>query len=479
MRKREQQQQPQPQPQVQPQQIVVGAPSFYMDIFEPPPQWRTSVNNNTNSINYHAHSPTHRSPIHHQPSLSEIVYQEFNGPSEIQEAYPGVYQQDRLSQQQHQLHHQRSQQFQQQQQQQQQQLQQLQLKQQLQYQLQQQHHQQTQEQNHHPHHHHSRANSIGSAHDFESAASSLHTMSTSPHYLQYDDVDDDNESIDKSMFHNHNQQQQQQQHRHQADNISIATSLFTAVEHLENDSEEEEHYDDNSSTENQRHGHLPSTTTFQEQKQQISINDLMKKLDIQTSVEWEDYKPQYRLLNESYDSVKQDIYKEIYATMQKLQELDRKFNTVKAIFHSTMEKNYEQMSNQLISQCDALTKEQNESKNKLKSDETNREYLPKSGKIRLNVGGSMFETSLSTLRRDTNSLLATMFSGRHLISAESDGSYFIDRDPSHFRLVLNYLRDLRIPPTILQDTKICQELLQEAKYYCIEGLIKILQQQHL
>ncbi|KAL9538235.1 hypothetical protein MBANPS3_011088 [Mucor bainieri] len=460
MRKREQQQQIQAQPQAQPQQTVLGAPSFYMDIFEPPPQWRTSVNNNTNSINYHAHSPTHRSPIHHQPSLSEIVYQEFNGPSEIQDAYPGVYQQDRLSQQQHQLHHQRSQQFQQQQQ----QLQQLQLKQhqehiQLQHELQQQQHQQAQaqEQNRHHDHHHSRANSIGSAHDFESAASSLHTISTSPHYLHYDDVDDDNESIDKSMFRNHNQQQQQQ-HRHQADNISIATSLFTAVEHLENDSEEdeeEEHYDDNSSTENQRHGYLPSSTAFQEQdqQQQASINDLMKKLDIRTSVEWEDYKPQYRLLNESYDSVKQEIYKEIYATMQKMQELDHRFNTVKAKFHLAMEKNYEQMSYQLISQCDALTKEQIEYKNKLKSDETNREYLPKSEKVRLNVGGNMFETSLSTLRRDTNSLLATMFSGRHLISAESDGSYFIDRDPSHFRLVLNYLRDLRIPPTILQDTK--------------------------
>lgn len=97
-----------------------------------------------------------------------------------------------------------------------------------------------------------------------------------------------------------------------------------------------------------------------------------------------DYKPQYRILNESYDSVKQgtvfhhglissslthkiEIYKEIYATMQKMQELDHKFNAVKATFHLTMEKNYEQMSNHLISQCDALTKEQADYKNKLKS----------------------------------------------------------------------------------------------------------------
>lgn len=78
MRKREQQQ---------------PAPIFFMDIFEPPPQWRASVNNNNNNNTngsqqqqgYHAHSPTHRSPIHHQPSLSEIVFQEYNSPSDIQD----------------------------------------------------------------------------------------------------------------------------------------------------------------------------------------------------------------------------------------------------------------------------------------------------------------------------------------------------------------------------------------------------------
>lgn len=66
----------------------------------------------------------------------------------------------------------------------------------------------------------------------------------------------------------------------------------------------------------------------------------------------------------------------------------------------------------------------------------------------MNVGGSIFETSLSTLCRDSKSLLAVMFSGRHELSVESDGSYFIDRDPTHFRLVLNYLRDLRVTQQI-------------------------------
>ncbi|KAI8637501.1 hypothetical protein BD408DRAFT_424459 [Parasitella parasitica] len=433
------------------QQQQQPTPKLYMDIFEPPPQWVPSVSNsNINNANsqsgFHAHSPTHRSPIQHHPSLSEIVFQEYNSPSDRQEG-PGVFQQNR-----------RSYPFALQQQRVQQQLQKKRLQEHLQFKKQQ---QQIQEQDGH---HHTKANSIGSAHDFESAASSPYTVSTSPKYLQYDDIDEDIESINRSMFRN------QHNHRHQADNISIATSLFTAVEHLGNDSEEE----DSSSTENQRHGFV--TTTVTNQESQDSVNEVMKKLDIQTSIQWDDYKPQYRLLNESYDSVKQDIYKEIFGTMQKMQELDYKFNTAKATFHSSMEENYEQMSSQLISQCYTLKKEKLEFETKTKTDESTQHCLPKSGKIRLNVGGGIFETSLSTLRRDTNCLLATMFSGRHLISAEPDGSYFIDRDPLHFRLVLNYLRDLRIPPTILEDTKICHELLQEAKYYCIEGLVKLLQQ---
>jgi hypothetical protein len=60
---------------------------FYLDIFEPPPQWRPTTTSNSGErvTGYHAHSPTHRSPIHHQPSLSEIVYQDYNANAEIQD----------------------------------------------------------------------------------------------------------------------------------------------------------------------------------------------------------------------------------------------------------------------------------------------------------------------------------------------------------------------------------------------------------
>ena len=59
--------------------------------------------------------------------------------------------------------------------------------------------------------------------------------------------------------------------------------------------------------------------------------------------------------------------------------------------------------------------------------------------IELDVGGTRFKTSRSTLCR-CGGFLEAMFSGRHRVEAAADGSYFIDRDPTHFRLILNFLR---------------------------------------
>lgn len=60
----------------------------------------------------------------------------------------------------------------------------------------------------------------------------------------------------------------------------------------------------------------------------------------------------------------------------------------------------------------------------------------------LNVGGSRFTTTITTLRNAPSpSLFAAMFSGRHKLKQDADGSIFIDRDGRHFADVLNYLRD--------------------------------------
>ena len=59
--------------------------------------------------------------------------------------------------------------------------------------------------------------------------------------------------------------------------------------------------------------------------------------------------------------------------------------------------------------------------------------------VKLNVGGQYFTTSLQTLTKDTGSMLHAMFSGRFDTKPAEDGSYFIDRDGTHFRYILNYV----------------------------------------
>lgn len=65
-------------------------------------------------------------------------------------------------------------------------------------------------------------------------------------------------------------------------------------------------------------------------------------------------------------------------------------------------------------------------------------------KVKLNVGGQIFVTSITTLTKDPDSLLSRMFGPNGTAVPEADGSYFIDRDGTYFRYVLNYLRDLTV-----------------------------------
>lgn len=56
--------------------------------------------------------------------------------------------------------------------------------------------------------------------------------------------------------------------------------------------------------------------------------------------------------------------------------------------------------------------------------------------VKLDVGGISYTTSVVTLTRDPDSMLAAMFSGRHELKKEADGSIFMDRDGTHFRYVI-------------------------------------------
>ena len=66
-------------------------------------------------------------------------------------------------------------------------------------------------------------------------------------------------------------------------------------------------------------------------------------------------------------------------------------------------------------------------------------------------------------------MLHAMFSGRFDTKANEDGSYFIDRDGTHFRYILNYLRTGQL--VVPEDNTVRRELLTEAEFYQVQGMI--------
>ena len=65
--------------------------------------------------------------------------------------------------------------------------------------------------------------------------------------------------------------------------------------------------------------------------------------------------------------------------------------------------------------------------------------------IRINVGGVHYETLLATLCAE-DSMLSSMFSGKHKLERDKDGCPFIDRPGVPFGFILNFLRDRSMMP---------------------------------
>jgi BTB/POZ domain-containing protein KCTD9 len=90
--------------------------------------------------------------------------------------------------------------------------------------------------------------------------------------------------------------------------------------------------------------------------------------------------------------------------------------------------------------------------------------------IVLNIGGTCFSTTRSTLvAKEPASMLARMF-GSGMIPATQDaqGAYLIDRSPQYFEPILNYLRHGKL----VYDTNVSPEgLLEEARFFGVESLI--------
>lgn len=94
--------------------------------------------------------------------------------------------------------------------------------------------------------------------------------------------------------------------------------------------------------------------------------------------------------------------------------------------------------------------------------------------IQLQVGNRKFTTFQSTLFNDSPNFFSNLLRGCPMTD---DKMYFIDRDEESFSIILDYLRgyELQLPT----DTILLSKLSQDADFYNLHNLVKILHEQKL
>ncbi|XP_044034341.1 BTB/POZ domain-containing protein KCTD5 isoform X4 [Siniperca chuatsi] len=94
--------------------------------------------------------------------------------------------------------------------------------------------------------------------------------------------------------------------------------------------------------------------------------------------------------------------------------------------------------------------------------------------VRLNVGGTVFLTTRQTLLKEQTSFLYRLCQHQDLHSdTDETGAYVIDRDPTYFGPILNYLRHGKL----VYNKELAEEgVLEEAEFYNITPLIKLIKE---
>ncbi|KAI4876488.1 hypothetical protein NFI96_010588 [Prochilodus magdalenae] len=97
--------------------------------------------------------------------------------------------------------------------------------------------------------------------------------------------------------------------------------------------------------------------------------------------------------------------------------------------------------------------------------------------VRLNVGGTVFLTTRQTLLKEQTSFLYRLCQQQDLHSdTDETGAYVIDRDPTYFGPILNYLRHGKL----VYNKELAEEgVLEEAEFYNITPLIKLIKERIL
>ncbi|XP_075441024.1 BTB/POZ domain-containing protein KCTD2 [Ascaphus truei] len=95
--------------------------------------------------------------------------------------------------------------------------------------------------------------------------------------------------------------------------------------------------------------------------------------------------------------------------------------------------------------------------------------------VRLNVGGTCFVSTKQTLSREPKSFLYRLCQEEPELGSDKDetGAYLIDRDPTYFGPILNYLRHGKL---ILNKELAEEGVLEEAEFYNIASLVRLVKE---
>lgn len=88
--------------------------------------------------------------------------------------------------------------------------------------------------------------------------------------------------------------------------------------------------------------------------------------------------------------------------------------------------------------------------------------------VRLDLCGKIFTITPETLR---GTYFESMFSGRWPLKVQHDGSIFIERDPTYFRNLLNYMIKGHFDTSIITTDNIRQNIIQEAVFFGLDELV--------
>jgi hypothetical protein len=89
-------------------------------------------------------------------------------------------------------------------------------------------------------------------------------------------------------------------------------------------------------------------------------------------------------------------------------------------------------------------------------------------RVKLDVGGRNYSSSMETLTAVPDSLLAKIVRGDVPCERGNDGRIFIDRDGRHFRHILNFLRDPENFSIKIKDKNVLEEVKREANFFGVE-----------